>query len=173
MKNIKFTLHRVLTPTSGTAKDEEYTTYTNATAGITNGVGTVSYTPGKCWNTVIIPNLPLTVTQTVHNDATGEDEQVTYNASYYVVETAETADAGYVLATTYSNESNAANPSATASEKALRNAGTITIINTETAGVELPATGGTGTLPYTLTGLTLLLGAALTLYYRRRRREQN
>ena len=32
-------------------------------------------------------------------------------------------------------------------------------MNTYTAGVELPATGGTGTLPYTLTGLTLLLGA--------------
>ena len=50
--------------------------------------------------------------------------------------------------------------------------GLIVVTNTGTAGVELPATGGTGTLPYTLTGLTLLLGASLWLMLRRRR-EQN
>lgn len=44
--------------------------------------------------------------------------------------------------------------------------------NTYQAGVELPATGGSGILPYTLTGLTLLLGAALFLFLRRKR-EQN
>lgn len=47
---------------------------------------------------------------------------------------------------------------------------TFTIGNTP--GVELPSTGGMGTLPYTLTGLTLLLGASLWLLLRRRR-EQN
>ena len=50
--------------------------------------------------------------------------------------------------------------------------GTVAITNEYVAGVELPATGGTGTLPYTLTGLTLLLGAALFLFLRRKR-EQN
>ena len=47
---------------------------------------------------------------------------------------------------------------------------TFTIGNTP--GTELPSTGGPGILPYTLTGLTLLLGAALWLLLRRRR-EQN
>ena len=47
---------------------------------------------------------------------------------------------------------------------------TFTVGNTP--GVELPSTGGTGTLPYPLTGLTLLLGASLWLLLRRRR-EQN
>ena len=40
-------------------------------------------------------------------------------------------------------------------------------------GVELPATGGPGTLVYTVTGLTLTLGAALWLILSRRKREQN
>ena len=40
-------------------------------------------------------------------------------------------------------------------------------------GVELPATGGPGTLVYTVTGLTLTLGAALWLIFSRRKREQN
>ena len=40
-----------------------------------------------------------------------------------------------------------------------------------TPGIVLPATGGSGTLPYYLTGLTLTLGAALWLIFRRKRRE--
>ena len=40
------------------------------------------------------------------------------------------------------------------------------------AGVELPHTGGPGTLLYTLSGITLILGAALMYGFRLRRRER-
>lgn len=52
--------------------------------------------------------------------------------------------------------------------------GTITIINTETdsSGYELPSTGGTGTLPYTAVGGTMMLSAlAYSFIHRKRRRE--
>lgn len=52
--------------------------------------------------------------------------------------------------------------------------GTITIINTETdsSGYELPSTGGTGTLPYTAVGGTMMLTAlAYSIIHRKRRRE--
>ena len=52
--------------------------------------------------------------------------------------------------------------------------GTITIINTETdsPGYELPSTGGTGTLPYTAVGGTMMLTAlAYSFIHRKRRRE--
>lgn len=39
---------------------------------------------------------------------------------------------------------------------------------TNTPGVELPSTGGAGTLPYTLSGWLLLLAAALMLYNQKR-----
>ena len=94
-----------------------------------------------------------------------------------MVETGAAADAGYVLATTYSNATSSPETDTTASangaDKAVNtDGGLITIINTETAGVELPSTGGPGTVLYTASGLTLLLGAALFLLLRRRR-EQN
>ena len=52
--------------------------------------------------------------------------------------------------------------------------GTIVITNTETedADYELPSTGGTGTLPYTAVGGTMMLSAlAYTIIHRKRRRE--
>ena len=160
--SIGFTLRQVLTASGHNSIDAEYTAYG------TSGAGTVTYdTTNSRWNTVTISNLPLTVTQ-----MEGEEE-ITYAASYYVVETGATADAGYVLTTTYSN--NGTNdPSATASEKAVNTDGaTITIINTETAGVTLPSTGGPGTVLYTAAGLSLLLGASLWLMLRRRKEQQN
>ena len=50
-------------------------------------------------------------------------------------------------------------------------AGTITIVNTP--GVQLPSTGGPGTVLYTAAGLSLLLGASLWLMLRRRKEQQN
>ena len=52
--------------------------------------------------------------------------------------------------------------------------GTITITNTETdsSGYELPSTGGTGTLPYTAVGGTMMLTAlAYSIIHRKRRHE--
>ena len=52
--------------------------------------------------------------------------------------------------------------------------GTITLINTETdsSGYELPSTGGTGTLPYTAVGGTMMLTAlAYSIIHRKRRHE--
>lgn len=45
-----------------------------------------------------------------------------------------------------------------------------TVINK--TSTEFPATGGSGTLPCVLTGLTLISGAAVCGFIRRRRRER-
>ena len=52
--------------------------------------------------------------------------------------------------------------------------GTITIINTETdsSGYELPSTGGTGTLPYTAVGGTMMLTALAYSFIHRKRRHE-
>lgn len=130
-------------------------------------VGQIKY-ESNSWQTITISNLPM-----YERVVTTEDETTTVTyclISYYVVETDAAADAGYVLATEYSTDGGTTKTTDIGAAVNTNNA-TITIINTETAGVELPSTGGTGTLPYTLTGLTLLLGASLWLL--RRRREQN
>ena len=46
------------------------------------------------------------------------------------------------------------------------------VIITNSSGEELPMTGGPGTLPYTLGGIVLMLGAALMYGFRMRRRER-
>lgn len=71
---------------------------------------------------------------------------------------------GYNVAATVSNEGQAT---------AAITPGEVTITNVYTAGVELPATGGTGTAFYTATGATLLLGASLWLLLRRKREQNN
>ena len=47
--------------------------------------------------------------------------------------------------------------------------GTVTFTVENTPGAALPSTGGPGTLLYTATGLTLLLGASLWLFLRRKK----
>lgn len=79
------------------------------------------------------------------------------DAQYYVVE--ETVD-GYTVSYT-SDVENPALPGAT-----------ITVTNRKNApGYELPATGSTGTAPYTTAG-AVLMGAALVGGYRRKRRQE-
>ena len=163
-QSISFKLYQVLTPVGGgtALAPTKYTT------------GTVRYTVGTGWETVTIPNLPLIVTRTeTSGEGEGATTTIAYNASYYVEEDpVPAADAGYVLATTYSNENGAANPAADASSKALNAGGTITIINTETAGVELPSTGGPGNVAYTAAGLSMMT-IALWMILRRRKEQQN
>ena len=126
----------------------------------------MNYTAGSGWEIVTISNLPQTVTR----DENGVP--VTYTASYYVVETGAAADAGYVLTTTY--QANDGTPEADEKQAAVSNDNEqITIINTETAGVTLPSTGGPGTVLYTAAGLSLILGASLWLMLRRRKEQQN
>ena len=165
--SISFTLHQVLTAEGMDPIDEVYTAYgTNR-----DGVGTVTYDATSGWATETIPNLPQTVKRIVN---TGETtSEVTYNASYYVAENNVTPDAGYVLATTYSNEAGAVNPVPEASAKTVNSDdATITIINTETPGVELPATGGRGTLVFTVSGLALMMLAGVLMISRRRRNDR-
>lgn len=60
-------------------------------------------------------------------------------------------------------------------ETGVENGGVLTLTNKEkpeTPGYELPSTGGTGTLPYTAVGGTMMLSAlAYSFIYRKRRRE--
>ena len=97
----------------------------------------------------------------------GTVQDVEYDATYYVVEGTVSASAGYILETTYKNGTQS-NASDTPSNAAVGDGGTITIINTETAGAQLPATGGPGTVLYKLFGSLLILSAALLLLRRRR-----
>lgn len=88
---------------------------------------------------------------------TGQFTDLDPDAQYYVVE--DTVD-GYTVS--YNNDvGNPAVPGAT-----------ITVTNRKNApGYELPATGSTGTAPYTTAG-AVLMGAALVGGYRRKRRQE-
>ena len=46
------------------------------------------------------------------------------------------------------------------------------IVVSNTSGKELPHTGGSGTLPYTLSGIALIIASALMYGFRMRRRER-
>ena len=90
--------------------------------------------------------------------------EVTFTESGYTVN-------GYNCAVTVNGTANAENSgNATVSGAAsLPETAKVAFVNTYEAGVELPSTGGSGTLPYTLAGLTLLLGASLWLMLRRKK----
>ena len=98
-----------------------------------------------------------TLTLNAGNNWTGQFTELDPNTKYYVVE--ETV-AGYTVSYTY-DAGNPAVPGAT-----------IVVTNRKNApGYELPATGSTGTAPYTTAG-AVLMAAALVGGYRRKRRQE-
>ena len=98
-----------------------------------------------------------TLTLNAGNNWTGQFTELDLNTKYYVVE--DPVD-GYTVSYTY-DAGKPAKPGAT-----------ITVTNCKNApGYELPATGSTGTAPYTTAG-AVLMGAALVGGYRRKRRQE-
>lgn len=74
----------------------------------------------------------------------------------------EEASTGGMYDVTYSESNNTG----------VENGGLLTLTNKEIVGYELPSTGGTGTLPYTAVGGTMMLSAlAYSFIHRKRRRE--
>lgn len=102
-------------------------------------------------------DMEKSLTLKADNNWKGQFTDLNPDAQYYVVE--ETVD-GYTVSYTY-DAGNPAVPGAT-----------ITVTNRKNApGYELPATGSTGTAPYTTAGV-VLMGAALVGGYRRKRRQE-
>ena len=91
-------------------------------------------------------------------------------AGYNVASTVTQVASGQSTASPAAGTSGAAHASA---ETTLPASAKVEITNAYTPGVELPATGGPGTAVYTVTGLTLTLGASLWLMLRRRKEQQN
>lgn len=56
--------------------------------------------------------------------------------------------------------------------KGVENGGLLTLTNKEIVGYELPSTGGTGTLPYTAVGGTMMLSALAYSFIHRKRRHE-
>jgi len=165
---ISFVLHQVLSKDGIEKQDRVFT----GIPGHPDGVFTISYdSERKDWEIVSIRGLKTVDTATV-TDGNGETTTVeNCDASYYVVETDVTADAGYNLAITYSQKSEADDPVAEPKSVAVTdNNATITIVNSETPGTPLPATGGSGTLIYTIAGMALIVLAGVLLVSRRKRR---
>ena len=102
-------------------------------------------------------DMEKSLTLKADNNWTGQFTDLDPDAQYYVVE--DTVD-GYTVS--YNNDvGNPAVPGAT-----------IVVTNRKNApGYELPATGSTGTAPYTTAG-AVLMGAALVGGYRRKRRQE-
>lgn len=102
-------------------------------------------------------DMEKSLTLKADNNWTGQFTDLDPDAQYYVVE--DTVD-GYTVSYTR----DAGNPAVPGD--------TITVTNHKNApGYELPATGSTGTAPYTTAG-AVLMGAALVGGYRRKRRQE-
>lgn len=102
-------------------------------------------------------DMEKSLTLKADNNWKGQFTDLDPDTQYYVVE--DTVD-GYTVSYTYDVE-NPAKPGAT-----------IIVTNRKNApGYELPATGSTGTAPYTTAG-AVLMGAALVGGYRRKRRQE-
>ena len=113
------------------------------------------FVDGESYSDVSIDNNGLTCTWTISNLPLGTE--VTFEESGYGIN-------GYNVEATYSPGDGKATAAATP--------GTVTIRNEYTAGVELPATGGPGTLIYTVAGLMLITLAGVLLVARKRKANQ-
>ena len=103
-------------------------------------------------------NFDETITLSKDNKWTFVYKDVKDDFFYYIEE----ASTGGKYDVTYS-ESN---------KTGVENGGLLTLTNKEIVGYELPSTGGTGTLPYTAVGGTMMLSAlAYSFIHRKRRRE--
>ena len=99
-----------------------------------------------------------TITLNKDNKWTYVYKNVEEGFCYYIEE----ASTGGKYDVTYSESNNTG----------VENGGLLTLTNKEIVGYELPSTGGTGTLPYTAVGGTMMLSAlAYSFIHRKRRRE--
>lgn len=104
------------------------------------------------------PRFNETITLNKDNKWTYVYEHVNDDYFYYIVE----ASTGGKYDVTYSDSNTTG----------VENGGLLTLTNKEIVGYELPSTGGTGTLPYTAVGGTMMLSAlAYTIIHRKRRHE--
>ena len=104
------------------------------------------------------PNFQVSIKLTQKEKWTYVYEDVDDSFFYYIEE----ASTGDKYEVTYS-ESN---------KTGVENGGLLTLTNKKIPGYELPSTGGTGTLPYTAVGGTMMLSAlAYSFIHRKRRRE--
>ena len=123
-------------------------------ADVTMSSSDLSYT----WT---ISNLPIGTTVTFTESGY---EVAGYNVSSTVTQT--TVAEGSPTTTTAPGTSGTATPSA---DTSLPESAKVAFFNNYVAGVELPATGGSGTLLYTVSGLMLILLAGVLLMSKKRK----
>lgn len=104
------------------------------------------------------PNFKVPITLNKDNEWTYVYQKVVGGYVYYIEE----ASTGDKYEVTYSENN----------KTGVENGGLLTLTNKEIVGYELPSTGGTGTLPYTAVGGTMMLSAlAYSFIHRKRRRD--